>query len=85
MKKTLPIYTLFAVLIFSNLNCKKEPESNEIETWGYVVDEVTRKPVEGAKVLFYNSSISTSQSQSTWLMDSTTTDQKCHSDALVKT
>ncbi len=72
--KSLLVISL-ALLLIAGLQCKKEQESTTIETWGYVIDEVTKMPVEGAKVLFYNSRISTSQSHSTWLMDSTYTDQ----------
>ncbi len=53
------IFIFLLLLLVIGLQCKKEQESSTIETWGYVIDEVTKMPVEGVKVSFYNSSTPT--------------------------
>ncbi len=77
MKTKILSFILLFLLLAIGLQCKKEQEPTTIETWGYVIDEVTKKPLEGVKVSFYTSWTPTAYPPpySTFI-DSTYTDAK---------
>jgi hypothetical protein len=71
--KILILLSLFLLLVLG-LQCKKEKGPETVETWGYIIDEVTRKPIDGAKVLFFNSLTPSSSALYSKVVDSTYTD-----------
>lgn len=64
-----------ATIIFGFNACNKEKEIKTGAVWGNIVDAYTGEPLEGVKVYIFNSPVATSLRISTYLIDSTYTNQ----------